>query len=188
MKLRNKPFSYLTTFSTDNPPPPRIRSLSTNPSKIYSKIQFLPHQKDTASSRLILFRESIAAYSEHCTKHTDAVCTECGLPCSQESALIELNPVFHISFKNRFNTALISTQGASGSVIGWGTMLQAGLSRVRFPMKSLDFFNWRNSSSSTMALRSSKPVTEMSTRNLHGAKGRQERSADNRTAIFEPNV
>jgi hypothetical protein len=29
--------------------------------------------------------------------------------------------------------------GARGSVIGWGTMLQAGRSRVRFPMKSLDF-------------------------------------------------
>jgi hypothetical protein len=30
--------------------------------------------------------------------------------------------------------------GARGSVVGWGTMLQAGRSRVRFPMRSLDFF------------------------------------------------
>jgi hypothetical protein len=29
--------------------------------------------------------------------------------------------------------------GARGSVVGWGTMLQAGRSRVRFPMRSLDF-------------------------------------------------
>jgi hypothetical protein len=29
--------------------------------------------------------------------------------------------------------------GARGSVVRWGTMLQAGRSRVRFPMKSLDF-------------------------------------------------
>jgi hypothetical protein len=29
--------------------------------------------------------------------------------------------------------------GARGSVIGWGTMLQAERSRVRFPMRSLDF-------------------------------------------------
>jgi hypothetical protein len=26
-----------------------------------------------------------------------------------------------------------------GSVVGWGTMLQAGISRVRFPMRLLDF-------------------------------------------------
>jgi hypothetical protein len=30
-------------------------------------------------------------------------------------------------------------RGARGSVVGWGTMLQAGRSRVRFPMRLLDF-------------------------------------------------
>jgi hypothetical protein len=30
-------------------------------------------------------------------------------------------------------------EGARRGVVGWGTMLQAGRSRVRFPMKSLDF-------------------------------------------------
>jgi hypothetical protein len=29
--------------------------------------------------------------------------------------------------------------GARGSIVGWGTMLQAGRSRVLFPMRSLDF-------------------------------------------------
>jgi hypothetical protein len=29
--------------------------------------------------------------------------------------------------------------GARGSVVGWGTMLHAGKSRVRIPMRSLDF-------------------------------------------------
>jgi hypothetical protein len=29
--------------------------------------------------------------------------------------------------------------GACSSVVGWGAMLQAGRSRVRFPMRSLDF-------------------------------------------------
>jgi hypothetical protein len=33
-------------------------------------------------------------------------------------------------------------QGAHDSVVGWGTMLQAGRSRVQIPMRSLDFFNW----------------------------------------------
>jgi hypothetical protein len=39
--------------------------------------------------------------------------------------------------------------GARGSLVGWGTVLQAGRSRVRFPMMSLDFFNLPNSSSRT---------------------------------------
>jgi hypothetical protein len=29
--------------------------------------------------------------------------------------------------------------GARGSVVGWGTMLQVGMSRVRFPTRSMDF-------------------------------------------------
>jgi hypothetical protein len=52
--------------------------------------------------------------------------------------------------------------GARGSVVGRGTMLQDGRSRVRFPIKSLEFFNLRNSFSLT------EPVTETSTRNPPG--------------------
>jgi hypothetical protein len=37
-----------------------------------------------------------------------------------------------------------------------------------------------------MALRSTQPLTEMSTRNLPGYKGRPERKADNLTVICEP--
>jgi hypothetical protein len=39
-----------------------------------------------------------------------------------------------------------------------------------------------------MALGSTQPLTEMSTRNLSGGKGRPERKADNLTAICEPIV
>jgi hypothetical protein len=39
-----------------------------------------------------------------------------------------------------------------------------------------------------MALVSTQPLTEMSTRNLPGGKGRQARKADNLTAICEPIV
>jgi hypothetical protein len=39
-----------------------------------------------------------------------------------------------------------------------------------------------------MALGSTQPVTEMSTRNLPGDKGRPARGADNLTAICEPIV
>jgi hypothetical protein len=50
-------------------------------------------------------------------------------------------------------------------------MLQAGKSRVRLPMRLLDFFNCPNSSSHNMALVSTQPLAEMSTRNLPGVKG-----------------
>jgi hypothetical protein len=39
-----------------------------------------------------------------------------------------------------------------------------------------------------MALGPTQPLTEMSTRNLPGGKGRQARKADNLTAICEPIV
>jgi hypothetical protein len=50
-------------------------------------------------------------------------------------------------------------------------MLQAGRSRVRFPMRSLDLFNLPNPSSLTMTLGSTELLKEMSTRNLPGGKG-----------------
>jgi hypothetical protein len=53
----------------------------------------------------------------------------------------------------------------------------------------VDFFsNLPNPSSRTMALGSTQPLTEMSTRNLPGGKGRPARKADNLTAICEPIV
>jgi hypothetical protein len=59
--------------------------------------------------------------------------------------------------------------GARGSVVGWGTMLQAGRSRVRILMRWI-FSNLPNPSSRTMVLRSTQLLTEMSTRNLLGVK------------------
>jgi hypothetical protein len=64
-------------------------------------------------------------------------------------------------------------------------MLQAGKLRVRFPMRSLEFFNLPNPSIRTMALGSTQPLTEMSTGNLPGGKGRPARKADNHTPICE---
>jgi hypothetical protein len=63
-------------------------------------------------------------------------------------------------------------------------MLQAGRSWVPFPMKSLDF-------STDLILLAALwpwgrlPLTEMSTRNLPGGKGRPASKADNLTAICE---
>jgi hypothetical protein len=50
------------------------------------------------------------------------------------------------------------------------------------------FFNLPNPSSRTMALGSTQPLTEMSTRNLPGGKGGPALKADNLTAIYEPIV
>jgi hypothetical protein len=46
-------------------------------------------------------------------------------------------------------------------------MIQAGRSPVRVP-DEVDFFNLPNPSSRIMALESTQPLTEMSTRNLPG--------------------
>jgi hypothetical protein len=63
-------------------------------------------------------------------------------------------------------------------------MLQTGRSPVQIPDK-VDFFNPSNR---TMALGSTQPLTEMSTRNLPGGKKWPARRADNLTAICEPIV
>jgi hypothetical protein len=51
------------------------------------------------------------------------------------------------------------------------------------PDEVTEFFNWPKSSSCTMALESTQPVTEMSTSNIHEGKRRPARKADNLTAI-----
>jgi hypothetical protein len=82
----------------------------------------------------------------------------------------------------------ITNSFARGSVVGWGSMLQDGSSRVRFPMRSLDFFNLPNPSSRTMILGSTQPPTEVSTKNLPRGERRPALKADNHTAICEPIV
>jgi hypothetical protein len=52
----------------------------------------------------------------------------------------------------------------------------------------VDFFNWPNPSSRTVALRSTQPLTEKSTRNLFEGKGRPERKVNSLTSICEPIV
>jgi hypothetical protein len=51
------------------------------------------------------------------------------------------------------------------------------------PDEVIGFFNWPNPSSRTMALGSTQPLWEMSTRNLSAGKGLPARKADNLTAI-----
>jgi hypothetical protein len=56
------------------------------------------------------------------------------------------------------------------------------------PVEVVGFINWPNPSSRTMALGSTQPLSEMSTRNLPGGNGRPARGADNLIAICEPIV
>jgi hypothetical protein len=73
------------------------------------------------------------------------------------------------------------------SVVGTGTMLQAGRPRVRFSMRLLDFsVDLNHPASRPMALGSTQS-NRNGTRNLPGGKGRPARKANN-LAICEPIV
>jgi hypothetical protein len=61
-------------------------------------------------------------------------------------------------------------RGTCSSIIGWGIMLLAGRSRVHFTMRSSDF-SVDNPSSYTVALMSTQPLTEITTKTLPGVKG-----------------
>jgi hypothetical protein len=66
-------------------------------------------------------------------------------------------------------------------------VLQTGRSTVRIP-DEVDFFNLPNPSSRIMALGSTQPQIEISTRNLPGGKMRPACRADKLVTIYETNV
>jgi hypothetical protein len=49
-------------------------------------------------------------------------------------------------------------------MVGRDTELQDGKSRARFPVGFLEIFNWPNTLSHLIALGSTQPITEMSTK------------------------
>jgi hypothetical protein len=78
-------------------------------------------------------------------------------------------------------------EGVRGSVVGWGTKVQAGRSWVSVPIRWI-FFNLPNLSSRIIPMGSTQPLTEISIRNVPVGEGPLTRKADNLTAIFEPIV
>jgi hypothetical protein len=58
--------------------------------------------------------------------------------------------------------------GARDSVVDRGTILTRRKVVFSIPDEVIGFFNWPNPSSRTVALVSTQPLTEMSTRNLPG--------------------
>jgi hypothetical protein len=85
-------------------------------------------------------------------------------------------------FDDVFNDAI-----SVSTVAWWGSCLRhCSIIRkveVSFPDGVIGIFNWSNPSSRTMVLRSTQPLTEMSTSNLPGDHGRPARMADNTTTI-----
>jgi hypothetical protein len=73
----------------------------------------------------------------------------------------------HTDLKEKHHYCIMAGEGACGSIVGWGTMLQAGWVRIR--MRWI-FFDLPNPSSCTMALGSTQPLREMSTTNLPGGQ------------------
>jgi hypothetical protein len=67
-------------------------------------------------------------------------------------------------------------------------MLQAGKVVASIPDEVIRFFNLPNISNRTVTLGSTQPLTEMTTREVSGGKGRPAHKADNLTAICEPIV
>jgi hypothetical protein len=63
-------------------------------------------------------------------------------------------------------------------------MLQAGRQPIRVAYE-VHFFQFTTTSSRNMALGSTQPLTEMSTRNLPGGKKRPARRADNLAAVYD---
>jgi hypothetical protein len=72
--------------------------------------------------------------------------------------------------------------------MGGSTILASRKVAGLIPDEVIGFFISPNPSSRTIVLGSTQPLTEMSTRNLHGGKGRVARKDDNLTAICEPVV
>jgi hypothetical protein len=127
------------------------------------------------------------------------LCWESNIGCAGRRPLLyRLNSLGSLLVKTRwtniqrpFCTWQMSsriTNSKIHSVDDWGSMLQAGMSRVRFWMMSMDFLYWPYLSSRTIVVGSIQSVTEMSTRDLPGDKGRLACKADNLTVICEPIV
>jgi hypothetical protein len=74
--------------------------------------------------------------------------------------------------------SITSQKRARSSIVGWSTILQTRSSLVPFPIRPLDFLIYLILPAALWPWESTQPLTEMSTRNLPGDKGRLARKVD----------
>jgi hypothetical protein len=87
-------------------------------------------------------------------------------------------PLLRVAGLSGLNTIIVQTgEGVHGSVVGIGRKVAGSIP------DEVDFFNLLNPSSRIMALGSTQPLIEMSTRKIPLGKVRPARKADNLTAI-----
>jgi hypothetical protein len=78
--------------------------------------------------------------------------------------------------------------GAHDSIVDWDNYATSWKFAGSIADEVIGLFIWPNPSSHTVALGSTQPLSEMSTRNLPGVKERPAHKADNLTAICGPIV
>jgi hypothetical protein len=93
--------------------------------------------------------------------------------CLEINLLMQFTESIAVCFGNR-------------NVFAWGTMLQAGRSRVRVPVRSLNVFNLLNPSSRTMVVGVDSAWIEWVPGIFMKDKVRPARKADNLAAIYGP--
>jgi hypothetical protein len=90
------------------------------------------------------------------------------------------------TFWNDLLQRVIFWLGARGSLVGWGSILKSGKSRVRFPMMSLHFSIYIKLPATPWPWGPLRLLTEMCTRDLPASEGLPAHKADNLTTICEP--
>jgi hypothetical protein len=105
---------------------------------------------------------------------------------------ILLSRCIHVrSITELVEAALHTERRATNNTLSKSSLAEFSQASVRklagsIPDEVIEFFNSLNHSSRNVALGSTQPLTEMSTRNLKVGKGQPARKADNLTDFCEP--
>jgi hypothetical protein len=104
-----------------------------------------------------------------------------------QSSQLNYKPSKKPRWKQVTFNGLCNITGARSSIVVSGTATSRKVAGL-IPNEVIGFFIWLNPFSRTVALGSTQPLTEMSTKNLPGAKWRLACKAENLTTLCEPIV